>query len=378
MSSLQTSVSAFGSPGLPSSYRSLDPIRLLDVRPEVTSQIFSTDAGSQPSDQGPAWYRLLEIIAAHKLPIIKESELQGHVSLQNGLVRAGTFGSVGAVSWTPTKRSIASQVVAIKRFNFPKTPNLAPSQLRSEHAIMMRNVMFEIDVMGRCDHENIVKLRGILFEETVDGFTCPALAMEVADSLCPDLETWYQHHNTKNDFSTIVEIATGIAEGLDTLHALGVIHADLKPTNVLMFKHGNRWQPKVSDFGLSGITISSDAPRGGTRRWNAPECLPHTASGLETFSTHPSRDIYAFGLLVVYMLLNGRELFESYGGDVDRLKLDENDVVADFAWSQIPDGPCKTEAVGNALRHSLCRNPKDRLPRTRAIARLLVESPSER
>ncbi|KAF4994678.1 hypothetical protein FDECE_13051 [Fusarium decemcellulare] len=359
-----------------SAYRSLDSIRRLDALPELTSQVFSSGAGDQLADRGPAWYRLLEIIAAHNLAIIKDSELQSPSPREHGTIKSGTFGSVTTMPWTPTKTGI-SEMVAMKRFNLPRERIQIPSELRSKHTAMMRNVMFEIDIMGRCDHENIVKLRGILFEETAEGFVCPALAMEAADSLCPDLETWYQMNDsgaTMNP-STIIDIATGIAKGLGSLHSLGVVHADLKPTNVLMFKQGDNWQPKLSDFGLSGITISSDAPRGGTHRWNAPECLPSTSPDLETHSVQPCRDIYSFGLLLVYMLRSGRELFEDYDGNVDNVKLDEKDVMADFAWSRIPDGYCKTKTFMNIIRSTLRRKPKDRIPRAEMISAIFFKPP---
>ncbi|KAH6975583.1 hypothetical protein EDB80DRAFT_784009 [Ilyonectria destructans] len=75
------------------------------------------------------------------------------------------------------------------------------------------------------------------------------------------------------------------------------------------------------------------------------------------------------------MLRNGRELFEGYDGDVDKMKLDEKDIVADFAWSQIPDGACKTKVFKSIARSTLRRNPRDRLPRAGMIARLLVKTP---
>ncbi|KAH6867425.1 kinase-like domain-containing protein, partial [Thelonectria olida] len=186
----------------------------------------------------------------------------------------------------------------------------------------MRDVMFEIEIMGRCDHPNLVKLRGILFEESGDGLVFPALLMEAADNRCPDLEAWCKGHAAPSS-AVIGNLARGIAEGLDVLHSMGVVHADLKPSNVLMFRRGHDWQPKLADFGLSGISVSADAPRGGSRRWNAPECLPDAPPDLRAHSIQPCRDIYAFGLLFVYLLLQGCELFEKYDGDVDAVKLND-------------------------------------------------------
>jgi serine/threonine protein kinase len=72
------------------------------------------------------------------------------------------------------------------------------------------------------------------------------------------------------------ELATGLMSALAGVHAVGVIHRDVKPANVLMSATG----PRLIDFGIS---FSSDATAltrtgmvAGTPTWFAPEQFQNT------------------------------------------------------------------------------------------------------
>lgn len=96
-------------------------------------------------------------------------------------------------------------------------------------------------------------------------------------------------------------LAVGLAEGLVAMGAAGVIHRDLKPTNVLMGERG----PKIVDFGISvaadGTSLTQTGAVVGSPSWMAPE----QAQGRETSS---AVDVFSWGATVAFAA-TGRQPF---------------------------------------------------------------------
>lgn len=94
----------------------------------------------------------------------------------------------------------------------------------------------------------------------------------------------------------------GILAGLEAMHAVGVGHLDLKPSNVIL---RDGITPVLVDFGLSGRHLR---PGCGTLEYTSPEVLGVTPQG--GAATPPAADVYAFACLA-FELLTGTLLFDA-------------------------------------------------------------------
>ncbi|KAK3173143.1 hypothetical protein OEA41_006472 [Lepraria neglecta] len=251
--------------------------------------------------------------------------------------------------------------------------------------------LFEIKVMARghfFQHPNIVKLFAVFFEddEVLPGeanIYSPGMIVELADQQNPDLEAYLQspQRPTPISFETAARIIADTADGLAALHSYGVIHADLKPSNVLLFTKVpgvTRPVAKIADFGFCGIMSSDDTTRGGTDYWNAPEIIarsPQMPHG--SYITDPSdfyRDIYSFGLVAAVTALDGNLPFAPE--QATRLKLEDGvvDAFANRLEHQSNISRYTTEQLDSfkeIARGSLARDQRSRLTTLMCIRPIL-------
>jgi hypothetical protein len=108
----------------------------------------------------------------------------------------------------------------------------------------------------------------------------------------------------------IAELLAGCARGVALAHRHGVVHLDLKPSNILVDPNG---QPRVVDFGLARVrhawTPTPDEERelSGSPAYMAPE-----QADTNFAPVGPRTDVFLLGG-VLYFLLVGRPLYRGNG-----------------------------------------------------------------
>ena len=130
------------------------------------------------------------------------------------------------------------------------------------------------------------------------------------------LYEWSQSAN--RTWREIVELLTGVADGLTAAHEAKILHRDIKPANILVMKSG---YAKLADFGLAKLSEESPSPTDDAKTLTGT-LTQHTRPGIVVGTiaymspeqalgkTIDARsDIFSFGV-VLFELLAARRPFD--------------------------------------------------------------------
>jgi serine/threonine protein kinase/tetratricopeptide (TPR) repeat protein len=165
-------------------------------------------------------------------------------------------------------------------------------------------------------------------------------------------------------------IVARLAEGLQHAHRRGVLHRDVKPSNVLLGADG---QPMLLDFNVSQDqdTDPAQAVLGGTFAYMAPEHLRAAigcTAALTRLVDHRA-DIYSLGMVLFEMLAGHRPFDESsrlpdLRQQVEAMAAERSRVVPSLRRER-PDVPWSLESI---IRRCLAPDPADRYQQAEHLA----------
>jgi serine/threonine protein kinase len=132
--------------------------------------------------------------------------------------------------------------------------------------------------------------------------------MELVDG--PDLAEFLRAAPRPFDVRLALNLTRGIAEGLGAAHALGLVHRDIKPYNILMERHETDWTPKITGFGTFVAVTSSQMHAGtaGGVMLTAPYAAPEQWGVIPPLDLDGRTDFYGLGG-VLFEMLTGETVF---------------------------------------------------------------------
>jgi eukaryotic-like serine/threonine-protein kinase len=259
-------------------------------------------------------------------PVIK-----GFSALQ--LIGRGSLGTVYKATQLGMNRTVAIKCIR-------------PELQSDERAVQL--FIREASVSTQLKHPRIVEYHGFGFSENG-----PYLLMEHFPS--ENLETIVWRHAPERRMRLAVKIVMQVLEALAFAHSAGIVHRDIKPTNILATTASDRLRLKVSDFGLakmfstaghSGITGSNEVC--GTLAYMSPEQIT------DSRSAKPISDVYS-AVVCLYRLLT-KQFPHATGSPAQMVqaRMFESAIPVQRFCPEIPDD------LAGLIDMGLCRSPEMR------------------
>ena len=199
----------------------------------------------------------------------------------------------------------------------------------------------EAQAAGKLNHPNIVNMYDVGYDQDMH-----YIIMEYVDG--ETLKEYITRHH-RLSIDEAVKITISIGEGLEHAHAMGIVHCDIKPHNVIITNTG---RVKVTDFGIARAMNSTNTVMYTNSIMGSAHYLsPEQASGK---SIDGNTDIYSLGV-VLYEMLTGKVPFEGDTPIAVALKHVREKVIPPTRYN--PSIPPLLESV---VLKALAKNPADR------------------
>jgi serine/threonine protein kinase len=232
-----------------------------------------------------------------------------------------------------------------------------PSDVRDPELRRMFNA--EADVLAHLSaHPSIVTV----YQAGISADGRPYIVME----FCPG-SLAQRYRIERIPVPEVLAIGVRMSGALESAHRAGLVHRDVKPSNILITTFGT---PVLADFGISSSLIqkSTDEMLAMSIPWSAPEVIAEQTAG------SIASEVWSLGA-TVYSLLAGHSPFErrergQNSKDLLRRRIARASYT-DVARADVPDS---LQAV---LATSMSREPSRRHESARAFAEALREVQTE-
>ena len=212
--------------------------------------------------------------------------------------------------------------------------------------------MQEARSVARLAHPNIVTL----FEADVQDAQ-PYLVFEyVSGKTLAEL----LHERGDLPAQQAVQLMLGVLQALQAAHAGGVVHLDLKPSNILVDEH---MQARVMDFGIAARLFSSDPGETVTGRGTPGYMAPEAAAGA---APTPCMDVFSAGLVFAEMLC-GSPLVPERDPMRAIYRIAHEDLVLPPVRAHRGNDAVVDDHLRSIVQQALKRSPEQRLPSAQAM-----------
>jgi WD40 repeat protein/serine/threonine protein kinase len=211
----------------------------------------------------------------------------------------------------------------------------------------------EAEAAARLDHPNIVPIYEIgehqgqqyLSMKLIKGGTLADVASFRKKAATPPFD---KRAASLQDVATLI---AKVARAVHNAHQRGVLHRDLKPTNILMDEQG---EPHITDFGLAKLaegdsSLTMSAAILGTPAYMPPEQAAGLGKGLTT-----AADIYSLGA-ILYELITGELPFVGETPlEVMRKVVEEEPTAPSAVWRRLGEPALSTKSPIDRDLETIC------------------------
>lgn len=204
----------------------------------------------------------------------------------------------------------------------------------------------EAKIMASLDHPNIVKVL-----DYTEASSVLAIVMEYLEGVTL---SDYVKKNGPMPTAEASKLMCTILEAFEFAHKHGVVHRDVKPSNIHL---SNTMQPKIMDFGIAKLlTVDDNLTRTGTQMGTPTYMSPEQVRDVKDIDKRS--DIYSLGVTFYFML--------SGAAPYNTATLSTFDIYNKIVHEPLPP-ISHALAFSNVVAKATAKNPADRYPNCLAM-----------